>query len=111
MSDLDPYRQAPEGKQFNGFSGELEDAAPLSLNPDPAEQRILSNNGVDKPLTELNDLYNKGLINLDGTPIEENPAEEVTEEVPAQEESNDVSVQTSGDAGDTEDAAESAEQV
>lgn len=42
----------PVGKKVNGFTGELEDAAPLTLAPSPTDQRILAAppNGVD-PVT------------------------------------------------------------
>lgn len=45
--------EVPAGKQINGFTGELEDAAPLSLAPSPAEQRRLAATGGDKPLIDL----------------------------------------------------------
>lgn len=121
MTYLDPWRDAPEGKQINGFTLEIEDAAPLSLNPDPAEQRILSNNPIDLPLAELNTLYKEGKIDLNGEPmsdeqeveapveVEETPEVEEAapvEEEPAQEETtDDVPVQASSDDSDTEDVA------
>lgn len=104
MSDIAPWREVPEGKQVNGFTGELEDVAPLSLNPDPAEQRVLSNNPIDKPLSELNTLFKEGKITLNGEEV--TPEPEVTPEEVPEEVDSDVSVQTSSDTGDTEDTPE-----
>jgi len=36
--DADKSKDVPEGKQVNGFTGELEDAAPDSIAPAPIDQ-------------------------------------------------------------------------
>lgn len=105
MSDVAPWREIPEGKQVNGFTGELEDKAPLFLNPDPADQRRLEMNPVEAPLAELNRRFMEGEINVNGeTPEDVQPeTEEEKEEV-----TEDADVQTSSDKGDTEDTPKSA---
>jgi hypothetical protein len=64
----------PAGKKVNGFTGELEDAAPLTLAPSPTDQRILAAppNDVDPvtgeggtPLIELCQQVIDGLGNTD----------------------------------------------
>lgn len=105
MSDIAPWREVPDGKQVNGFTGELEDKAPLFLNPDPADQRRLEMNPVEAPLIELNDRFMRGEINVNGdeTQSDQTEPEEVKEEV-----AEDADIQTSSDEGDTKDTPEPA---
>lgn len=100
MSDVAPWRTVPKGKQVNEFTGELEDKAPLSLNPDPADQRRLSDGPADGPIEELNVAYMAGEIDLNGKSI---PGHKT---VPAQEEAgSDIQVQPSSDTGTAKDTA------
>lgn len=72
-------KEIPAGKRINTFTGELEDAPPLSIAPSPADQRILSMIG-DKPLIELCKEVVDSLGNDDGPDVETHVGPSLTED-------------------------------
>jgi len=73
----------PVGKQVNGFTGELEDAAPLNLAPSPTDQRKLSaDTEDDRPLIDKvrERVEDDTARNVDGhtMPVTDTPREDIT---------------------------------
>lgn len=83
--------EVPAGKQRNGFTGEIEDAAPLHLAPSPTDQRKLASPDTpdDRPLIDQvrERVENDTARNVDGhyMPDVETPHEDITTSIPGKQ--------------------------